>query len=51
VIDLRLLRETPDVVREAYAHPGNIFDAAAVHAVITADRNGRALLGWSSSSN
>lgn len=37
------------LVREAYAHPHNIFDAAAVHAVITADRDGRALIGWSSS--
>ena len=36
------------LVREAYAHPGNIFDAAAVHAVMTVDQRGRALLGWSS---
>ena len=36
------------LVREAYAHPGNIFDAAAVHAIMTVDRNGRALLGFSS---
>jgi membrane-associated phospholipid phosphatase len=39
------------LVREAYAHPGNVFDAVAVHGVMTVDRNGRTLLGWSSGTN